>query len=67
MLVAQDRMSVELFERQTDGIWRMTALTDPADRLRLASVDCEISLAAIYNKIAFPSAGEAAKSALPAH
>lgn len=67
VLVAQDRMSVELFERQADGSWRMTALTDPSDRLRLSSIDCEISLADIYNRIAFPALDEAAKSALPAH
>jgi hypothetical protein len=43
----------------------MTALTDSADQLRLASIDCEISLADIYNKIAFPATDEATPSALP--
>jgi len=53
VLVSQDKMRIELFERQGDGSWRMTAMKKPEDFLHLPSVDARIRLADIYEKVEF--------------
>jgi Uma2 family endonuclease len=54
ILVAVDQMRVEHSTRQADGIWTITELQQPADRVALRSLACELTLAQIYRRMAFP-------------
>jgi Uma2 family endonuclease len=55
VLIAQDRMRVELFTRQGDE-WIPTILERPDDVLQLASIGCAVPLAEIYARVEFPPA-----------
>ena len=57
VLVAAERMSVEHFVRQADGSWRFTEYHQPEDRLLLASMEAELPLKEIYERVVFPEAG----------
>lgn len=57
VLVSAEQMSVEHFARQADGTWIFRALDQADQQLVLASVDCEVPLAEIYDKVAFPEPG----------
>ena len=54
VLVASEQMGVEHFVRQADGAWSFRAYEQSDERLVLASVECEIPLAEIYDKVVFP-------------
>ena len=50
LLVASDRMHADLYTRRQDGGWLLTSADGPAGTLSLASVNCQIALADIYEK-----------------
>jgi len=50
VLVAQDRVAVEHHARQSDGHWLTTFVEDLDSRLHLPVLDCELSMAQIYDK-----------------
>jgi hypothetical protein len=52
VLLSQDRMRVEVFTRQGE-LWLYQALERPEDALHLASIDCHIRIAEIYDKVVF--------------
>ena len=54
VLVASEQMGVEHFVRGIDGAWTFKAYDQPEERLVLASVDCDVMLAEIYDKVVFP-------------
>jgi Uma2 family endonuclease len=51
LLVAQDRVSVELFTRGMDGRWTLTDYRALSDCVRLASIDCTLALSEVYVKV----------------
>ena len=55
LLVAQNRMRVELWTRQPDLVWQRSPvfLENPTDVLVLPSLGCEIPLAEIYEGVEF--------------
>jgi len=57
LLVAQDRVHVELYTRQPDGAWILHEWNDPAEEIELASVRCRVSIAGIYAKVDFAAPG----------
>ena len=57
VLIAQDEVSVERYTRRGDD-WVLSVFTRLDDTLRLTSIDCEIPLREIYDKVEF--SGEAA-------
>ena len=59
VLVAQDEIRVERFTRRGDD-WVLSVFTSLDDTLRLASIDCEVPLREIYDKVEF--SGEAGKA-----
>lgn len=59
VLAAQDEVRVERFTRRGDD-WVLSVFTSLDDTLRLASIDCEVPLREIYDKVAF--SGDAAKA-----
>ena len=55
VLVSADRMRVEHHARQPDGSWTLRTYEPPDQSLPLASVECELPLAEIYERIVFPA------------
>jgi Uma2 family endonuclease len=54
VLVASERMHVEHFSRNADGSWRLTEYSHHDMVVNLASVEVELSLAEIYDRVTFP-------------
>jgi len=51
VLVAQERVHVEHYERQADGSWRLSETQDPAATIELPSVGCRLPLAEVYERV----------------
>jgi Uma2 family endonuclease len=51
LLVAQDRVSVELYTPSGDGRWLLSFYDDLGTAVHLPSIDCELSLAEVYDRI----------------
>ena len=56
LLVSQHRVQVELYSRGGDGRWTLTDFSALTDSVPLASVDCTLSLAEVYDKVEFSPA-----------
>jgi Uma2 family endonuclease len=54
LLVSSERIGAELFTRQTDGGWLLTAAGDLKDTINLSATGCRLALAEIYAKVEFP-------------
>lgn len=54
VIVAQDRLHIEVFRRQRNGRWQWEVHTEPDDELRLESVGLTLSLAQVYRRVKFP-------------
>ena len=55
VLISQDRVRVEHYLRQTHG-WDLTEFHSLSDVFRLVSIECDLSLQAIYAKVQFSEA-----------
>lgn len=55
VLVAQNRIRVEHFSRQTNNKWSLEIFESIEDEIYLKSIECRISLRSIYLKINFPA------------
>ncbi|SRR6266542_3121280 len=53
LLVAQDRVHVELYTRQPDGAWVLHEWNDPAGEIDLVSLRCRLKIAGVYSKVTF--------------
>jgi Uma2 family endonuclease len=53
LLISQERMAAELYTRQADGRWLMSEFNQEQQVIRLDSVDCEVPMAEIYDKVEF--------------
>jgi Uma2 family endonuclease len=51
LLVASDRVHADLYTRRQEGGWLLTSADGPAGTLALASVNCQIALADVYEKV----------------
>ena len=51
LLISTERVSAELFVRQADGRWLLSAATNMEDVLDLQSVGCGIALADLYEDV----------------
>lgn len=54
LLISQDKPLVEHFERQTSGQWLYTSHKGLSASIQLTSIDCELPLAEIYERVQFP-------------
>lgn len=54
LLVSSLEVSADLFTRQPDGQWLLTAKSNLEDSLELKSVDCRLLLSDLYEKVEFP-------------
>ena len=57
VLVSSDRTRVEQHIRQPSGVWTREEWTSPAGVLTLLSLDCELPLTEIYERVTFPAPG----------
>lgn len=55
VLIWQTQPLIEHFQRQPNGQWLMTEVKGPESELYLASIDCRLKLAEIYNRVNFQS------------
>ena len=51
LLVSQQRVGVELYQRGADDRWTLTDYAALTDSVPLASVDCTLELAEVYDKL----------------
>lgn len=51
VLIAQNRPHIESYRRQADQQWLLTECSDFDGTLRLLSIDCDLALAEIYDKV----------------
>ena len=51
LLVAQDRVHVDLYTRQQDGRWVLSEASRLEDTLELRSIECRLALADLYEKV----------------
>ena len=56
LLVAQDTPHVTHYTRQADGKWEREDVSDLQAALRLASIDCTLSLSELYEDVKFTAA-----------
>jgi Uma2 family endonuclease len=54
LLISSDRVRAELFTRQPEDRWLLTAKSSVEDSLDLQSIDCRLLLADLYEKVEFP-------------
>jgi Uma2 family endonuclease len=54
VLVSQDRFRVERYIRRGNE-WVLTEFSDPLGSLALESIDCNVSLADVYERVEFPA------------
>ena len=54
VLVSQDRIRLERYQRQVDGSWRYTNHEDSEEVIHFATLECKLRLADIYDKVEFP-------------
>jgi len=53
LMVSSERVGAELFTRQTDGAWLLTAASDLQDAVHLSATGCRLLLADLYEKVQF--------------
>jgi Uma2 family endonuclease len=53
LLIEQDRPQIERYVRTTKGKWMLDEASELTQTLQLEAIDCELSLAAVYDKVAF--------------
>ena len=61
LLIAQDRVSVDLYRRQDDGSWNLRSYADLNDVVELPTINACLALSELYDKLDFAAkAGDAA-------
>ena len=58
VLVSQSMPLIEHYRRQPNDEWLLASVGDLAGSLQLASINCTLRLAEVYDRISFPSADE---------
>jgi Uma2 family endonuclease len=66
VLVAQERCRVERYVRQENDQWLLSEASDLSDTIVLASIDCRLPLAEVYDRVTFPTPGEDSSAAASA-
>jgi Uma2 family endonuclease len=56
VLIATDRVSVEVFTRLPEGEWNFIAVTDPTGSVELASIHARINVSAVYRGVSLGDA-----------
>jgi Uma2 family endonuclease len=51
LLVASDRVQLDLFTRQSDRQWLLTTAATPEEQLSLTSIGCALLVSEVYDKV----------------
>jgi Uma2 family endonuclease len=51
LLVASDRVQLELFTRQSDRQWLLTTAANPEEQVALPSIGCTVLVSEVYEKV----------------
>ena len=51
LVTAQNKYHVERYARQPDDQWLLSETDDPIKTIRLSSIECDLALADIYDKV----------------
>ena len=51
LVIAQDKYHVEHYTRQSDDQWLLSETDDPQKTIRVSSIECDLALADIYDKV----------------
>lgn len=54
LLISQDKARIELFSRQTGGLWTLSDAIGQSATLRLAGLDCVLPLSEVYEEVLPP-------------
>lgn len=55
ILISQNNPTIEHFQKQSNGEWEKTEIEGMESVLRVASIECEISLTELYDLVEFPA------------
>jgi hypothetical protein len=60
VLVSQDQPRIEVYQREAPGsdVWRYFFTDDLTGTIRLPVIDCELTLANVYDRVVFPPSEE---------
>ncbi|MFN0086327.1 MAG: Uma2 family endonuclease [Blastocatellia bacterium] len=60
VLVSQDQPLIEVYHRDSPNqtSWRYFSVSDPEEAITILSIDCPLSLNAVYDRVTFPPSGE---------
>jgi Uma2 family endonuclease len=53
LLIAQDRIHVDLYTRQPSGAWLLTSSSDPNAAISLDAIGCTLPLSELYDGLEF--------------
>ncbi len=53
LLIAQDRCYIEHYIKRKDGRWEFSEVNDLQSIVKLPSIECELAVAEVYDKIEF--------------
>ena len=56
VLIAQDRYSIDCFTLHQDGNWILASGQGVEAKIKLESIDCELAVPEVYEKVVFPKA-----------
>ena len=63
LLIAQDRVAVDVFTRQPDGRWLLDAFADADAVIELEGLGCRLAVGELYDRLAFGAGEDAAAGA----
>ena len=55
ILISQNNPTIEHFQKQSNGEWETTEIEGMESVLKIASIECEISLTELYDLVEFPA------------
>jgi Uma2 family endonuclease len=58
LMISSDRMSAELYTRETDGRWVLSPAEQPNDVIDLPAINARLTLADLYEKVDLAAAAE---------
>jgi Uma2 family endonuclease len=56
LLISQDKPQIAHYTRQPDGAWTFRLTTGLQTSVALASIDCTLRMADVYDRVKFPDA-----------
>jgi Uma2 family endonuclease len=57
LLIAQDSIRAEHYQRRSDGAWIFREFTSEDDQIQLDSIECRLGLGALYERVVFDETG----------